>query len=259
VVGQGYPALEYIVVDGGSTDGSVDILERYKHKLAALIIEPDKGMYHAIQKGFALGTGTIMAWINSDDVLMPKALFTMARLMADIPSADWITGCQCVIDEQGCSVAVAPPRPWSQVAFAQDHRWIQQESTFWRRSLWLKAGGLLSTKWHYAGDYELWHRFFNNAHLYSADVLIGGFRARTKNQASLEHLPDYEQEVAAIQLAQPLPALVAQKVGKAAKREALIRNLKGIGKDALRQRFVQPLLQAPPRIKFNPATQQFYI
>jgi hypothetical protein len=189
---------------------------------------------------------------------MPGALFTMARLLNDIPAAEWITGYQCVVDEQGCAVALAPPRAWSAEGFALDPKWIQQESTFWRRSLWEKAGAHLRTNLHFAGDYELWNRFFRHAPLYSADVLIGGFRARSSGQASLDHMPAYEAEMAAVQQETPWPTVVASRIHAIRRRESIISRLKGIGKDALRQRLIAPLMPTPPRIWFHQKDQKFY-
>jgi glycosyltransferase involved in cell wall biosynthesis len=259
VLGQGYPNLEYGVVDGGSTDGTLDILEKYKDKLAFVISEPDAGMYDAIQKGFARTDGELMGWLNSDDVLMPNALFTLARLFTDISEAEWITGYQCVIDERGCGVALTPTRAWSAESFAINPKWIQQESTYWRRSLWLKAGGTLQTNLKLAGDFELWHRFFFYAKLYSTDALIGGFRARTQGQASLNQMEAYEAEMELVRTQQPLPKDVAQRVASIKRREAIISKLKGIGKDALRAKLITALMPAPPRIQFHQLDQKFYL
>ena len=74
VIGQNYPDLEYIIVDGGSTDGSIDIIKKYEKQLAYWVTEPDKGLYHALQKGFERSTGEVMGWINSDDKLHPGSL-----------------------------------------------------------------------------------------------------------------------------------------------------------------------------------------
>lgn len=259
VLGQGYPNLEYGVVDGGSTDGSQSILEQYRDRLSFVISEPDQGMYDAIQKGFARSSGEIMGWLNSDDVLMPNALFTLARLFHDISEADWITGYRCAVDEQGCAVALEPAKAWSAEAFALDHRWIQQESTFWRRGLWDVAGGSLNTRLKLAGDFELWHRFFQHAPLYSTDALLGGFRVRSRGQASLEQLDAYEAEAAQVRQADPLSEAVARRVTLIRKREALISKLKGIGKDSLRSRLIQPLLKTPPRIQFDRIAQKFVL
>ena len=259
VLSQGYPNLQYGIVDGVSTDGSVEIIERYRSQLAFIISEPDKGMYDAIQKGFARGDGEIMGWLNSDDILMPKALFTLGRLFTDITEAEWITGYQCVIDEQGSAVALAPPRAWSAEGFALNPRWIQQESTFWKRSLWDRAGASLKTSLKLAGDFELWHRFFQYAPLYSTDALIGGFRARTSGQASLNQMDVYEAEMDQVRREQPYSSEITNRIASIKNRELLLSSLKGIGKDAIRSRWITPLMPAPPRIRFHQIEQSFYL
>src|ERR1044071_7696025 len=92
VLDQGYPNLEYIVIDGGSTDGSVDIIRKHASRLSWWISEKDAGMYDAIQKGFARSSGQIMGWINSDDRHFQKSLFVIAEIFERIKEVDWILG-----------------------------------------------------------------------------------------------------------------------------------------------------------------------
>ena len=199
VLNQNLPDVEYIIVDGNSTDGTKDILAKYNNQLNHLIIEPDQGMYDALDKGFKLTTGAVMGWINSDDMLHPNALLTVKRIFEDLPEVEWLTGCRTVFDEQDCCVATEPAASWSRAkVLSGDYKWIQQESTFWRRNLYEKAGGFVSQDFKLAGDFELWSRFFAHAQLYSTDALLGGFRVRRENQASLEGLSRYEEEVKAI-------------------------------------------------------------
>ena len=259
IISQNYPNLEYGVVDGGSTDGTSAVLDRYRDRLAFCVSEPDNGMYDAIQKGFARSTGSIMGWLNSDDLLMPGALLTLARLFTDLPQVEWLTGCRCAVDEQDCTVALEPARAWSAAAYALDHRWIQQESTFWKKGLWDRAGASLNTELKLAGDFELWHRFFGFAELYSTDALLGGFRVRRSGQASLEQLDRYEEEAAAVRLNCLLATEVAQRVASIRKRERVIASLKGVGKDGLRARFITPLVKTPPRIQFDRLAQKFVL
>jgi len=110
VLDQGYPNLQFGVVDGGSTDGSVEIIERYRSQLDFAIIEPDHGQTEAINKGIRRAQGQIIGWLCSDDTLLPGALQTIGQHFADHPDHDWIAGACQVIDPSGQIVSVVRPR-----------------------------------------------------------------------------------------------------------------------------------------------------
>jgi glycosyltransferase involved in cell wall biosynthesis len=196
VVSQYYPNLEYIIIDGGSTDNSLDIIKKYESKLTYWVSEPDKGMYHAIQKGFEKSTGELMAWINSDDKYHPGALSIISEIFAKYANVNWLTGSTTHFDKYGRSVCVFQSHRWSKYDYyTGNYGWIQQESTFWRRSLWKKSGGNFNLEVKYAGDFELWLRFFRYEKLYFTKGLIGGFRVRESNQISLDNYSEYINEV----------------------------------------------------------------
>jgi glycosyltransferase involved in cell wall biosynthesis len=178
VLSQGYPNLEYIVVDGGSTDGSLDIIRAYESQLHAWISEPDRGMYDAINKGFARSSGELMGWISATDMLHAGSLFVVGSVFRTFPQVEWITGRPTGFSDDGMAAEILKLRRWSGWAFlAGANRYIQQESTFWRRSLWERAGSRVDDSRRSASDFELWVRFFRYAELYSVDALIGGFRS----------------------------------------------------------------------------------
>jgi glycosyl transferase family 2 len=178
VLNQGYPNLEYIIVDGGSTDGSVDIIQRYESYLHGWVSEPDRGMYDAINKGFAHASGELMGWISATDMLHAGSLFVVGSVFAKFPQVEWITGRPTGFSDDGMAVEILKLRRWSRIPFlAGANRYIQQESTFWRRSLWERAGGRVDDSRRNGSDFELWVRFFRHAKLYSVDALIGGFRS----------------------------------------------------------------------------------
>jgi len=196
VLNQGYENLEYIIIDGGSTDGSVDIIRKHESRLAYWVSEPDAGLYHAIQKGFEKSTGDIMAWINSDDKYHPGAFSIVTELFGQFSQIEWLQGIPSVYDEKGRTVMVDHSKSWCKAdVYSGRYQWIQQESTFWRRSLWEKAGSTLDTSLKYAADFELWLRFFRHAELYSLKALLSGFRFRSANQISQDFHQEYVQEV----------------------------------------------------------------
>lgn len=194
VLSQDYADLEYVLVDGGSEDGSGLILNAFRNRVSSVLIEPDDGHADALNKGFARTGGEIMGWINSDDVLHPGCLSRVAEIFQTYPEVEWITGRPSAMDAGGRINHAGDVRAWSQLRFLSgDHLWIQQESTFWRRSLWERAGGALDTTFALANDFELWARFFRHAPLYSVDLLLGCFRVRP-GQRSVDQRAAYDRE-----------------------------------------------------------------
>ena len=203
VLDQGYPNLEYIVVDGGSTDGSLEILSRYAEQLSYWVSEPDRGHAHALNKGFSRSTGEVMGWINSDDLLLSGSLLLVGSLFAQFSEMEWLTSPGAITEPGGRIVATFPMTPWTRARFlfTRDH-WIQQESTFWRSSLWQRAGARLDEDL-LACDHELWARFFRHAQLFQTAALIGAFRFRPEQRSAhqrdryvAEMLATIEREVA---------------------------------------------------------------
>jgi hypothetical protein len=178
VLAQNYPNLDYFIVDGGSTDGTVEIIKKYENQISGWISEPDRGMYDAINKGFAHTSGEIMGWINASDIFHVSGLSVVAKVFQDLPQVEWITARPTYFDEQGQLVKIEPVKRWSRNRFlAGANRTIQQESTYWRRSLWERAGARVDASQRMAGDFELWVRFFRFAQLYSVDSAIAGWRS----------------------------------------------------------------------------------
>lgn len=194
VLGQNYPNLEYIIIDGGSTDGTVDIIRKYTSQLAYWVSEPDNGMYHAIMKGMAMATGEIVAWINSDDMYHTNALNIVGQIFAQLPEVEWLTGTPTLYNTEGLCVKTFPTQYWSWERFMRgDFRWLQQESTFFRKALFDKVGGL-NLHYQLAADFELWCKMFQVARLYSVNTILGGFRQHG-DQLSIEGQIRYEAEV----------------------------------------------------------------
>lgn len=195
VLDQHYPSLEYVFVDGGSTDDSLRVAMEYSNSLSALISEPDEGHADALNKGFSRTSGEIMGWINSDDILLPGSLETVAALFSTHPEIHWITGKIGTIRESGGRTTSKPPwRFRRQSVLRGAFAVLQQESTFWRRSLWERAGGRLETGLDLAIDFELWMRFSRHESVAMVEANLGSFRVRS-GQRSQVFAASYRQEV----------------------------------------------------------------
>ncbi|MDQ1089863.1 glycosyltransferase family 2 protein [Siphonobacter sp. SORGH_AS_1065] len=202
VLNQGYPNLEYIIIDGGSTDHSVDIIRKYESQLSYWVSEKDEGLYHALQKGFEKSTGEIMAWINSDDMYHKKSLFIVAEIFEHFKQVRWLMGSNTFFDERGNPFVYEEDpyqQRWSKVRMHLNNgKYIQQESVFWKRDLWQESGGYIDLDYSLAADFELWLRFFRTADLYTSSYILGGFRLRNENQKSLNQKSLYLEEIKAI-------------------------------------------------------------
>lgn len=185
VLTQNYPNLEYVVIDGGSSDGSVDIIKKYENHLKYWVTEKDKGHGDALNKGFSHTTGEIMAWINSDDKYTPWAFETVAEIFNRQPDVMWIMGFNSWWNDKGAMTSASRVQKNIYDYLNGNYGWIQQESVFWRRSLWEKAGGQINTNYQLMVDGELWTRFFLHAELYTVDCILSGYRNHSNNRASL--------------------------------------------------------------------------
>lgn len=186
ILSQSYRDFEHIIVDGGSTDGTLDIIKKYENQYPVRwISEKDNGMYDAIAKGFQMAKGDIFCWLNSDDMYMPWTLEVVSRVMGRKVGGDcvrWCVGKDSRFTHDGINYIVSKRTrvfPRKLIAWG----WmngimvgcLQQESMFWTRELYEKAGGL-DTGCRYAGDYHLWRKFASFASLYSLNSVLAGFR-----------------------------------------------------------------------------------
>jgi glycosyltransferase involved in cell wall biosynthesis len=192
VLSQNYPNLEYIIVDGLSTDGTIDIIKKYEQQLAWWTSERDKNVYDALNIGFAKSSGGIMGWLNASDVLHLNALLTVGTVFNSFPDVDWITGRATALNTAGSVIDVRDLPHWTRHrVLAGANKYIQQESTFWTRRLWEKAGGYVDTNYHGAGDFELWIRFFRHTRLFPVDSILGAYRYHA--DAITSDIQDYYQ------------------------------------------------------------------
>lgn len=211
VVDQKTPEVEYVLVDGASSDATLSIAKRYEPSIDILISEPDDGQYQAIAKGFAHSSGEVMGWINADDILLPWTFSVVAQIFDQFPEVDWITGSPAFLNEAGQLGRIqwhlpAYPRSFIANGWYQKHlgAYLQQESMFWRRSLWDRVGGL-DTSHSLAADFDLWTRFAGHADLIPVDVPLAAFRERADARSSAGAVK-YEAEVTAICATKPRPS-----------------------------------------------------
>ena len=180
VIRQGYPNLEYIVIDGGSTDGSVDVLRKYEHAISCWISEPDQGPVDAINKGFRRATGSILAWLNADDLYQPGALEGVAAAFEADESADVVYGNTYWINRDGVVLAEKRQTPFSRLGYRYGGSDLQQPATFWRRRLFEKSGGL-DPHFKAAFDTELFFRFIAcGARFRHVDAFFASFRVHSE-------------------------------------------------------------------------------
>jgi len=201
ILSQNYPNLEYIIMDGGSTDGSLEIIKKYQRHLAYWQSRPDGGQYQAINDGFGRSSGEIMAWLNSDDKYHPGALWLVSDAFRAFPEVSWLMGSPTGWDESGqVRYFSSEPPLWSREKYLRGEigpPHIQQESTFWRRSVWRLAGENLDTGLSMAADMELWARFFRQTQLHTLHAPLGGFRSQA-NQKTAGFLDSYNSEAARV-------------------------------------------------------------
>ena len=192
--------LEYLIVDAGSSDGTLEFLQSLNDARVRVEVLAGARQYEAIDWALRRSTGDVMAWLNADDLYFPWTISCIAQIFTQFPRVDWITGLPAFLNHEGhCTVLAKPssyPRHYIRNGWFSEFAYgnLVQESMFWRRDLYLRAGGL-NLKYELAGDFELWTRFAPHAALEAIDVPLSAWRKHTKNR-SIVGAAAYKAEVA---------------------------------------------------------------
>jgi glycosyltransferase involved in cell wall biosynthesis len=176
IINQDYPYYEIIIMDGGSNDATLDVINRYRPYLAHVTSAPDKGQSQAINRGFQRATGDIFAWLNSDDFYLPGALSKVAKSFSD-PSVEFLVGAGDVVSMEQKFLRFVPQRFLNLEALLdwKNDRWIMQQSCFWRSALWKSVGGV-DESLTLLMDYELWFKFSTSCNPSTLDHKLGVMR-----------------------------------------------------------------------------------
>jgi glycosyltransferase involved in cell wall biosynthesis len=185
VLMQDYPRIEYMVVDGGSTDGTVDIIRKYEDKISWWVSEKDKGQTDAINKGFARARGDILAWLNSDDTYQPDAVSAAVKYLQENPDVAMVYADCNFIDEQGKVIGQFASRQTDYGKLRRGYVHIPQQTMFFRAKYW-KELGPLDPSFYFAMDYDLWVRIAQHAPIqYLPGRTWANFRIHTASKTNV--------------------------------------------------------------------------
>jgi glycosyltransferase involved in cell wall biosynthesis len=178
VLAQDYPRIEYMIVDGGSTDGSLHIIKKYESRLAWWKTGQDAGQTDALNTGLARASGEILAWINSDDTYAHGAVSAAVRALQDNPDCGLVYGNANYIDEAGRTIGKFPAAQTDYRRLRRGYVHIPQQAAFFRSSLW-RALGPLDPSFFFAMDYDLWVRIAARSRVKYVPKLWANFRLHT--------------------------------------------------------------------------------
>ena len=185
VLGQDCPQIEYMIIDGGSDDGSLEIIHQYTDRLAYWVSEPDQGQTDAINKGFARAGGEILAWINSDDTYLPHAVSEAVEFLLENPDTGMVYGDANLVDTDGNVIGKFPARQTDYQKLRRGYVHIPQQASFFRADLW-KQVGPLDPSFYFAMDYDLWVRLSRIAPLQYYPRTWANFRLHGSGKSVVE-------------------------------------------------------------------------
>lgn len=181
---QNYPNLEYIILDGGSTDNSVEIIKKYDEFIDFWVSEPDNGQADAIYRGIEMATGDIIAYLNSDDIYYPDAFFKVAKEFIKNPDSGWLTGRTVFVDEYSNPKSDQPRYlPINMFNMVYLGNFVMQPSTFWKKKLFLSVGGF-DKNLRFSFDYELFLKFLKLEKPLWINQNLAGFRYHSMSKTT---------------------------------------------------------------------------
>lgn len=239
IIDQRYPNLELIVVDGGSTDNTLAVLKQYEAHLDWWVSEPDSGQTAAINKGFMRSTGEIMAWINSDDLVAPGALYHVANYFMKHPDTQAMYGNRILINENGLEIGrwILPFHSDKVLKYAD---FVPQETLYWTRKAWYIVGGRLDETFHFAMDWDFLLRLSRKRiKIRHLPIFLGLFRVHSQQKTSSQLSSIGQQEIQKIRhrelgfqpirwqlIANIVPFLLAAKFHELSYRLSLVKGIR---------------------------------
>lgn len=196
VLEQDYPHIEYLVMDAGSTDGTLEILKRYEGQLQ-YISKPDRGQADAVNRGFGLTTGEIFAFLNADDTYLPGAVSTVVQAFADHPEAGVVYGDAWHVAEDGSRIAPYPVEPFDSANLSR-RCFICQPAAFFRRAAFADCG-MLDANLRFAHDYDLWIRMARRYPMVKVDGFLATLRIHATNKTMGETGPAMRETIEVLQ------------------------------------------------------------
>jgi glycosyltransferase involved in cell wall biosynthesis len=254
VVYQDYPSLEYIVIEDGTNSDRRHVLEKYESKFSRQTCPPGTELCAALNMAFAKSSGEILGWLEPGDMLHTNGLHVIGSVFTCFRDVEWITGRPFNFSPTGLPAGLKHLERWTRMRFlAGGNKYIHRDTTFWRRSLWERAGGTLATEFGSAGEFELFVRFFRHARLYSVDALLGVYRTHPGNHSASGSHRQYNQicdEIADRELAGIKGAYAAKLFRKMTRIVSNIARVRRLWhRYALQSVYRCPSRDWPPRIR----------
>lgn len=227
VLAQDYPNIEYIVMDGGSTDGSVEIIRKHEDRLTYWLSERDNGQASAINRGFARAVGSICAWVNSDDLLSPSAVRIAVDYLSRHPRVGVVYGDRLHIDARGNVIGVNR-MPGYYAAMLRRNITLPQETVFFRRDVFEKVGGL-DESLQFALDFDLWVHMSRVTAIRHIPAFLGCYRehATSKSVIAQKYLAEH-RDVYRRHFNRELPGTLAMSVHRMTHKLRLFRERRGM-------------------------------